>query len=438
MMLPWSRTLAPVEKAVLAIAVLSLLGTVTNLVPLSALLAIPAMAVPLLLIGRSRVSNLTFALVLMLGYFLVWTIAYHPFSLVDYGFYRRDGNVFITFAPLLLLSLLRFGIDVDRIARWFLLTASGLNAVFLAIYAVTGGTIFFHQPGIYHFLFYAHNAAGGFLAVIAALALAMFLETRRPLYLIILLVNLAGLIASDSRGSILGLLGAVVVVLILRRRLMKTMIATIVVGHLFLIPWLHEMAPPGALEAEHPAVIQADAFQALPRAHTIAIRAFYLWPRAWHLFTASPVLGTGFGSYNDLPYDLRGFEGIVAVNRPTEIIYSDSHAHHTFLHVMAETGLIGLALLVLLLVRIHSFIRRTPETGLRTGLEMIFWIAVFSSLTEHRLFTPSQMLPFTILLGLLAARAASVPNTEQRSAGIAVVQTDQTDRRTLATRTGGG
>jgi O-antigen ligase len=404
MRLPWPNRWAPSEKAILLVALLSLAGTVTNLIPLSALLAVPAVIAPLLLLGRRSIPVIAFSLVVMLGYFLLWALIYHPFSILEYGFYRRDGNVFITFAPLLLLALLRLDLDLDRVVRGFLYLASGLNAVFLVIYAATGGTIFFHQPGIYHFLFYAHNAAGGFLAALTALSLGYYYATRERLFLPLILVNLAGLIATDSRGSILGLLAACGVVLVLRSRWTRTLVAAMIIAHLVVVPWLARLAPPAALHVEHPAMIESDVFDALPRSHTIALRAFYLWPRAWHLFSASPIIGTGFGSYNDLPYNLEGAPPIYAVNRPTEFVYSDAHAHHTFLHVMAETGLVGLALLIVFLAQARRFILRIPQPPLREGLHLVFWIAVFSSLTEHRLFTPSQMLPFTIILGLAVAR----------------------------------
>jgi O-antigen ligase len=402
--LPWSQRVSTAEKAILLVATVSLLASVTNLVPFSALLAVPALVAPLLFLGRRSVPSLTFSLVVMLGYFMLWALLYHPPSLLEYGFYRRDGNVFITFAPLLLLSLLRLDIDLDRLVRSFVYVASALNGVFLVIYAITGGTIFFHQPGFYHFLFVAHNAAGGFLAVLTALSLGYYVAKRDRVFLFLTLLNLVGLFASDSRGSILGLIVACGIVLVLKGRLVRTVVAVIVVGHLVVVPWLYSVAPPAALHVESPMTIESDTFDALPRSYTVALRAFYLWPRAWHLFQSSPIIGTGFGSYNDLPYNLQGVRPVAEINRPVNVRHTDSHAHHTFLHVLAETGMIGLALLLVFLVRTRRFILGIPESALRQGLHLVFWIAVISSLTEHRLFTPSQMLPFTIVLGLAVAR----------------------------------
>lgn len=403
MKLPWGEHVAPVERALLLATFACLIGTVTNMVPLSAGLALGLWLVPLLLLARRRVPRVGFALGVLLLYFLLWTLLYHPASLAEYGFYRRDGNVFITFAPLLLLSLLRLDVDVERIARGFLYVAGGLNVLFLAIYAATGGTIFFHQEGIYHFLFYAHNAAGGFLAALTALSIAFYLGTRERRFLLLSLTNAAGLLATVSRGSVLGLLVALGIVLVLRGRWMRSMVAAMALVQLVFFVAVHRMAPPGALVAEHPAVIDAEVFEGLPRAHTIAIRAFYLWPRAWELFVTSPFIGTGFGSYNDLPYRFRGPLPLVQVNQAAEVVYSDSHAHHTFLHVMAETGLLGLGLLLWLLYEIHRFILRIRAPALRQAFLLLFWLNVVSSFTEHRLFTPSQMLPFTILLGLAVA-----------------------------------
>ncbi|CAN5836803.1 hypothetical protein BH23GEM3_BH23GEM3_00810 [soil metagenome] len=405
MKLPWRKDVAPAERVLLLAAVACLLATVTNLVPLSAGLALPAVLAPFLLVRRRTVPRITAALALLLGYFSVWTVIYDPASLAEYAFFRRDGNVFITYAPLLFLSLLHLDLRLDSLVRAFLYVAGALNVVFLGIYAVTGGTIFFYEEGIYHFLFHAHNAAGGFLAVTTAMSAGYFYATREGRFLLLTATNFLGLLAADSRGSMLGLLMALGIVFVLRGRFMRTAVLAMIVVQLAGVVALHRISSPEIFLRDYPGELdfEGGAFDALPRVHTVALRALYLWPRAWHLFQASPLVGTGFGSYNDLPLALEGMPPLYRTNQPDIVVHSDAHAHHTFLHVLAETGVLGLGLLIGFLVQARRFILSIRLPALRYAFELVLWVNIVSSFTEHRLFTPSQMLPFVILLGLAVA-----------------------------------
>jgi len=131
-------------------------------------------------------------------------------------------------------------------------------------------------------------------------------------------------------------------------------------------------------------------------------RVFELWPCAIKLSLSSPFFGTGFGSFNDSPYHLEGINHVLAYNVPTVIYDSDAHAHHSFLHILAETGLFGLVLVCLWLRSIYTYLIKKNDVVALALLGM-FWCLIFSSFTEHRLFTPSQMLPFTIILGIYIA-----------------------------------
>jgi O-antigen ligase len=391
----------------LGVFAMSLLATVTNLVPLSLFYIV---LVPLAVYGLIRNRALprsVVALLVMYAGFLVSVLVYAPSSLLDPSFYRRDGNVFVTFLPVIICGALRLHVDADHLLRGFLRWVTVINAAFICIFIATGGTIFLVQPGTYHFLFVAHNAAGGYLATVTAFAIGNFIARGRAvLPLTMVLINAVGLVLTVSRGSLLGLGLAIVLVLMLRERFVKTtLLATVLVfaGLLsYTYPvWVATGEPTGFWESNTPLARQADieAEEA-----NVLDRALFLWPRALDLFLKSPIVGTGFGSYNDVPYNLVGIPHVVEINRPTELIFSAAHAHNTYLHVLAETGLVGLALLAFVLRQIWRDIDSLEPSAVRLALKLGYWVAIFASLTEHRLFTPSQMLPFTILLGVGLAR----------------------------------
>jgi O-antigen ligase len=224
-----------------------------------------------------------------------------------------------------------------------------------------------------------------------------------------LLINGAALILTLSRGSMLGLIVAAVIVLILKERHIPLAIVATVIGMVGLLTYTYPIweasgRPTGIWAPEDGTIDPNETSYADPNTMD---RALFLWPRATYLFLNSPIFGTGFGSYNDLPYHLSGMTNVLEFNRPLTLTFSSSHAHNTYLHVLAETGLVGFGLLVFLLCTMWKDIDCIRTPSVRLGLKIGFWMAVFSSLTEHRLFTPSEMLPFTILLGLALANSRS-------------------------------
>ncbi len=390
----------------LLMLLLSLWSTVTNAIPVSVAFVVltPLFAVAL---PRNRsMPAAAFATLMMILYFILSTLIYAPESFLAPEFYRRDGNVFVTFLPVLVGGLVAVRTNLGVVFRRFLLWAGGMNAVCVALYLTTGGTIVYNEEGVYHFLFEAHNAAGGYLAMVTAFSLGIYFTSRkikRAFWGVLVLSNLIGLWLTASRGSIVALLGAVVFVRALRERYLKTMIAVSAVSLIALLSftypyWLSLGRPLDLSENTKTETIESKDANTLQR-------ALYLWPRAVYLFLESPIVGTGYGSYNDIPYELSGVPHLVEFNHTSEPVYNSAHAHNTYLHVLAETGLVGFALMIMMLVKMRQSFESINAPEVQLGFRLAFWMAVFSAMTEHRLFTPSEMLPFTILYGLALANS---------------------------------
>jgi O-antigen ligase len=371
--------------------------TMTNFVPFSALMVFLA---PFLVVWYSlnnKVSPLTFSLVLMLSYFVISTLLYMPSSFLEYKFYRRDGNVFISFLPLLLYAPIAFRLNVERMVEIFLCW-SAVTTVFLFLtYSLFSLNV--DDSGCHHFLFYAHNAAGGFFAVVASIALGYYLHSRSKLYLLLFILLFLGLILTKSRGSILGFAMAFVSSVIFREKFNLWF----VLGAFVIFIAMMSQAYPLWMEMGMP--MRVFTYEYLPegmeRAGTILERAMIMWPRAVYLWLKSPIFGAGFGSYNDIPYDLVGIENVIMINNVAKAAFDAGHAHHSYFHILAETGVVGFSLVMYFLLNIYRFLMKEESSGLRRGMLIAFWAVVWSSLTEHRLFTPSQMLPFMIILGLM-------------------------------------
>lgn len=75
---------------------------------------------------------------------------------------------------------------------------------------------------------------------------------------------------------------------------------------------------------------------------------FFLWQGAWQLFLQHPILGTGAYTYSDLYQTVR-----IDPSGP------GLYAHNDYLQILAETGLIGLGLLLALLALCLYFVYRS-------------------------------------------------------------------------------
>ena len=388
-------------------ALISLIFTFTNFIPLSLFFSFLVIFLPLTLYSHKSFSLILIATLCLYLYFFIWTFIYDPLALVAYKFYRRDGNVFFTLLPIIIFGLFSLKMDIEAMMKKFLLTVTLINTVTFFIHKVhpTFAGEVSGDRNYYFFYFLSHNGAGGFLANLLAISLAFWLKKRSFVYLFCTIINTLTLLSTHSRGSILAFIGALVVYLAFKERFSKlfvwfSIIVSVIVLSIGYYYW-DLLGKPAQFIGEKQLSEESSIEVDFERSWTFIDRGLFLWPRAVDLFLKSPIFGTGFGSFNDGPYELKGLEHLVMMNFPEEFIYSDAHAHHSYIHILAETGIIGLFLTMLMLIYMRRLFLSLESKVLRDAFMMMFWISVWSSMTEHRLFTPSQMLPFTILTGLL-------------------------------------
>ncbi len=297
--------------------------------------------------------------------------------------------------------------NLESILKTFLITVTAINTITFLVHKVhpTFAGEVSGDRNYYFFYFYSHNGAGGFLANLLAISVAFWLKERSFGYLFCTILNTVTLFSTHSRGSILAFMGALVVYLAFKERFTKliiwfSIIISVIVFSVGYYYWI-DIGKPSQFIGEKQLAEESSIEVDFERSWTFIDRGLFLWPRAFDLFLKSPIFGTGFGSYNDGPYDLKGIEHVAMMNFPEEFVFSDSHAHHSYIHILAETGLVGLFLTILMLIYMRRLFLNLDSKLLKDCFMMMFWISVWSSMTEHRLFTPSQMLPFTILTGLL-------------------------------------
>jgi O-antigen ligase len=393
------------------ISLVALLFTVTNFIPVSAIGFVPILLCAWRFFGRTYPPFIT-SLVAFGAYIALSTMLYDPQSFLEFDFYRHDGNFFISYLPILAGCVYEHRWDVNTLLRRFFIFAVLINLPFYAWYLAQNGllSIIHHPSDTFGSYFIARNAAGGFLAVLTCLGITCYLHERSRLVLALLGLNVLMLFSTYSRGSMFGIL-FLLPYLILGR---KPWVLTCMVGAL--------IASSLAIAAyhTHPSTdymgYMFSIHNADEKVANLDIRYEWLWPRALAYFRQSPLVGLGFGSFDDQISSVVDYFGVFGQALGVTTAHSDSHAHNSYLNILAELGVVGLILMLRFYWQLLAWCREGAAAALNGDgrnfiafrfVELSSVCLLAMSATEHRLTTPSNVLTITLVLSLLVASRVS-------------------------------
>lgn len=406
-----------VNKFLSFILLLGIFGSVTNIYYFSAIPSLVAAGLSVLYIikFRTKLENYQGWLIVLFLYIILSTLLYFPQSFLAFGFYRYDANFFISYLPLLLFPFFVFKFENDKIVKLFFFFESILSLTFYFLYQYNGSNAYnLSDNQMFTGLFFAANAAGGFYSVICCVALVYWWHNRKNLdYIFFAFVNIFCLFSTFSRGSIIGLfIGGILFILIIYKKYLISFLLFIglFMGQLYLISDTYKLYSEEIRCLNDP-IIGMDYY--LKNKHgvglqkvkqrNVQIRLYENWPRGIYCFLHSPVFGTGMGSANDTPFQLKEksyFQFNTSVNKS----FSSGHAHHSILHIAAELGLVGIFIFSSFL---FYFIKKLIYygNGNLLALSVLFSLCniIVASLTEHRLTTPASVLPMVLFFCLLSA-----------------------------------
>jgi hypothetical protein len=396
------------------ISLLALFLTVTNLVPVSAIGFIPLVLCAWRFYGRSYppfMAPLTAFTLLA----IVSTLLYDPQSFLVFDFYRRDGNFFISYAPIFAGCVYAHRWDMSKVLRTFFKFAVIINLPMYAYYIVDNGllAIFRHPDDTFGSYFIARNAAGGFFAMLFCLGVACYLQQRSKWLIALLVCNALMLFSTYSRGSLLGAAAVLPYLYFGRKRWMlgallgMLLVASIAVAIYHTDSTVDYMGYTFSIQNQDAKVANLN------------IRYEWLWPRALEYFEQSPLVGLGFGSFDDHIGSLTSYFHLFSVPSDIVIEHSDSHAHNSYLNILAELGVVGLALMLAFYWKLIEWSRQgAAYAALVEGgrhfaafrfVEISSVCLLVMSATEHRLVTPSNVLILSLVISLLlAARPLAV------------------------------
>lgn len=380
--------------AIVFLTLAGLLFTCTNFVPFSAVPSAFFLVISFLLFFHNgRIPDITKWALTYYFISLVSVLAYWPTSLLEFDFYRYDGNFILSFAPCLVLPLIAVRFDIERMIIYFLVAATMIVLTAEAVKAALG------LP-IVNGLFMATNAFGGFLMFTAGASFVWWRHTRKAYAFGVLAANLALLYISYSRGSEFGLLLGIASYQLLKLRRGGRFVTALVASVVLLEASILFYTYPIYVQTQNVMNLVAQNSDNAKEAN-ILIRALDDWPRGLYAFFHSPLFGAGFGSVNDTPFHFNEPVSWFQMNTGPARKFDSAHAHNTYIHILGEQGLFGLLVFLGFWHSIYRFIRDSQQhVMVRDMLMVSFWALTFASFTEHRIPAPSNALPFMLTLFL--------------------------------------
>ncbi|HEX7932912.1 MAG TPA: O-antigen ligase family protein [Paraburkholderia sp.] len=390
------------------ISLLALFLTVTNLVPVSAVGFVPIVLCSWRFFGRRYPAFIT-PLTALTVLITISTLLYDPKSFTEFDFYRRDGNFFISYAPIFAGCLYIHRLDLNKVLRTFFIFAVGINLPLYAYYIVSTGllSIFTNPDNSFGSFFIARNAAGGFFAMLFCLGVGCYLQKRSRLLLALIAINGLMLFSTYSRGSLLGAAAVLPYLFFGRKRWMLGVLMGGLVAGSIAVAQYHT-APNVDYMGYTFNIQNQDAKTA-----NLDIRYEWLWPRALNYFEQSPIVGLGFGSFDDHIGTITPYFHLFSAASDVTVEHSDSHAHNSYLNFLAETGVVGLFLVLSFFWKLVDWSKHGAAAAALVGggqnfaafrfVEISSICLLVMAATEHRLVSPSNVLILSLVISLLLA-----------------------------------
>jgi O-antigen ligase len=338
-------------------------------------------------------------------------------NLFSFDFLRFDGALLIAYLPLLLIADTRLDpIFIRRTLGVFLNIMSMVALLGLAEFVEsTVAPIGLSQlpeslqlihnaslsSGIFHGFFRAHNAAGAVYSIAALLSFALLARAKNPSLLswpaLWFAANVIGIVLTQSRTAYVAFLATLIIMFFRQRTFLK---ASVKYAFPILLPLLY-------LLLVQPAVTHR-AEQVSDLEDPNIVTRFIYYQRAIEDFSLSPIVGTGFGRFNDQLKIYSGVPHLLFFATGGSIVDDDSHAHNSYLHFLAEGGLVGLALMLGVWIATFRWIGHQKQIFAEgsfghcfaLGLQACIVLEFFMSFTEHMMGTAVSALAIFTLVGL--------------------------------------
>lgn len=130
------------------------------------------------------------------------------------------------------------------------------------------------------------------------------------------------------------------------------------------------------------------------------------WAKAWQMFLAHPLFGSGWGSFAYQSVALEAFGGYAKVSENALF----AHSHNLFTQLLAETGLVGTAIVAFGLVFcLQPYFRKSQVTAENLLLVSLALVTLGHSMFEYPLWYMPFLCGFMIILSLSPVDGVMLP-----------------------------
>lgn len=325
--------------------------------------------------GPSPVLRCAVVFVVVLLAATVW----HPHGRVGLDILLRYAGFLAVLG--VLVDVMRGGLAPARVARVYVLSCTaaavcGIVTYFLGVDRRVGGPI--EDPNDFAF----------FLLAALPLAFALRGSAKRPwLYDLAAGLVLLATLGTLSRGALVGIVLMLVAALLMglvRFRVAAGFVALMAVGVLVVLAIYPDLVDTSLSQKDHVA------------ARNVSER-LHLWQAASRMTLENPVLGLGPGSFSLFHLDY-------VDTMPLDINHDLTVAHNTYLEISGETGFLGLASFLSVLVAAYAGARsRWRRTGDLLGAGVC--VALLGTAAAAVFVTEQYFLPLWLLAALGAGLA---------------------------------
>jgi len=395
-------------------------------------------------INVGRVDRINLLIGLNFAYWLysgLLTGALDLGMLLTPSYYQNEGRIFVSYVAFIIISSSLVGTaTLNFVIRQIgLMAAAGVLLYFVWV-AIHPEILSVGRAHNFSGFLSSHTGSGVFFSVLCTF-LVIYGATIRSRKLVLLgFVTLLPVLGSGSRASLVAL-AAVLVWYLSRTVSLKSLLVSslLVVGLIGAMPTIAphtyertaKLFQASTLQSVKAQVVATQTSNWQPGLRkdiegeevNILTRILY-WGHAMKLFLQSPVLGAGFGRFNDLNvhYEgIRGFYyfGVSGQNNPATL-----SAHNSYLQMLAETGVVGLGLLLSVWYQLWRRMERArrefanaPEiAGFYLALQGLIIFVLVTALVGHALASPLNSIPVLALLGLGSSFYRNHTQTRQQTA----------------------
>lgn len=347
-------------------------------------------------VKSKEINIINFLVIVFLLFLLLHLIFISNINLLEIlnaKYFRTEGRIFFTFIPFLYFST--FGLNEEKMFNLlqYLYYTFAFFALMSIVHLMTPlkfSFLFYGPMELFSGLFPTKNSAGNFIGfIIISFFFTRSLKNNKDLLILILMITV--FLLANSRQAIFGIFLTSFFYMFKYSRFNFRLMSLKKI-----IPFL-----------SIPVLVMLSNSNVITRIFSIdfsTINIFYRinsWLDAINLFVKSPILGIGFNRFGDFNKEFIGLEGFFYFARDGlfDWLIHYNHPHNQYLLILAETGLIGITLYLLIFYYLFKTFNKSLFYKDSQWANLILVYSLSLGIFGNGIEAPSVGLPFGLIIG---------------------------------------